>query len=297
MPERHESLSALATGSREVGGVPVLHEPLGTFARHAEITPTGLRFTGQISYEQWAAFGDTLWRLEEATRWCLGDWYLHGEAAFEEHAQALPNDQYRLGTLQQYAWVASRVKPNTRVKFSTLPWVHFREVSSLETPEQEELLRAAEEHGWTRRQLHEAVRAYKHQLKGGGEKKATPQNLSHVAREYQVELDQICSVLEPLVRSANDLSLERLHRQVKDAIRRVIEHCISNASQDSPDQSGDEGADTCAETKLIVGSDWAPEERGVEHVCPGCGGGMGEDEALCEYAADERIGMQEDEWP
>ena len=29
------------------------------------------------------------------------------------------------------------------------------------------------------------------------------------------------------------------------------------------------------------GSSYAPDERGVEHVCPGCGGGMGAREELC----------------
>ena len=49
--------------------------------------------------------------------------------------------------------------------------------------------------------------------------------------------------------------------------------------------------------EIIVGSDATPEQRGVEHVCPGCGGGMGEGEELCgscRYAADERAGMREE---
>lgn len=47
-------------------------------------------------------------------------------------------------------------------------------------------------------------------------------------------------------------------------------------------------------TKLVVGSDATPEERGVANICPGCGGGMGEHEescGSCRYAAHERAGM------
>ena len=223
--------NALSDGasSREAGSVPALHEQLYTFAQHAEITPTGLSFTGPISYEQWAAFGESLWRFEEASRWCLGDWYLHGEDAFEEHSQALPDDSYRLETLRQYAWVASRVGRNTRVTFCTLPWVHFREVASLERSEQEELLRAAQQNGWTRRELHDAVQAFKRELIRGSQprntRRADPQRLAHVVREYRLELDQIRSVMEPLVRMAHDSALENLHRAVKTAIKRLIDYC------------------------------------------------------------------------
>ena len=54
-----------------------------------------------------------------------------------------------------------------------------------------------------------------------------------------------------------------------------------------------------ARGELIIGSTYGPEERGIRHVCPSCGGGMGENEELCgscQYAADERIGRQEAAW-
>jgi hypothetical protein len=40
-------------------------------------------------------------------------------------------------------------------------------------------------------------------------------------------------------------------------------------------------------------SSYIPDERGVEHACSGCGGGMGAREELCgscPYVRDERLG-------
>ena len=47
--------------------------------------------------------------------------------------------------------------------------------------------------------------------------------------------------------------------------------------------------------QIILGSDATPEQRGITRVCPGCGGGMGEDDELCgscRYLVDERLGMR-----
>jgi hypothetical protein len=68
---------------------------------------------------------------------------------------------------------------------------------------------------------------------------ADPKRLAHVGREYQRQLDEIRSVLEPLVGMANDPDLVRLHRRAKDNIRLIIQHCERNACRDTSDQSPD----------------------------------------------------------
>ena len=64
-----------------------------------------------------------------------------------------------------------------------------------------------------------------------------------------------------------------------------IQYMAPYGAEDSPPQ-------------IMVGYDATPEQRGVEHICPGCDGGMGEGEELCgscRYAADEREGIQMDD--
>lgn len=48
--------------------------------------------------------------------------------------------------------------------------------------------------------------------------------------------------------------------------------------------------------EIVVGSGHSAGERGISHVCPNCGGGMGAGEDLCgscRYVRDERLGIQQ----
>ena len=76
--------------------------------------------------------------------------------------------------------------------------------------------------------------------------------------------------------------------------------CRSDAGT-SRDTLGHLGTSGCAPTRFSGltrspdRSNYTPAERGVEHVCPGCGGGMGEHEEVCgscRYAADGRARMR-----
>jgi len=234
-----------------------------------EIGPASLTFRRELGYDEWAAIGEVLQRLAGSVMWLLGDWLRFGEGKFAEYSQVLPELPWKLETLYSAVKVADRIPPGSRRPKSTvLTWSHFQAVAYLTGPERERLLDAAEKNEWSRSQLREAVRAYRRQLKGSsGERKATPQQLRHVAREYRLELDGIESVVEPLVMTTKDTSLERLHSGVKDAVQKVIEYCRRNARQECSERQtvGDTGNDV--QGSLAIG-----DESGIVRECPSCGG-------------------------
>jgi N6-adenosine-specific RNA methylase IME4 len=130
-----------------------------------EIGPVSLTFRREVDYEEWAAVGDVLQRLEGSMMWYLGDWLRYGDGAFAEYSQVVPELVWKKETLYKAVAVADRVEKSLRRPFSTvLTWSHFKVVAYLEPAVREELLDAAESSRWSTRQLAEAVRSYKREL-------------------------------------------------------------------------------------------------------------------------------------
>lgn len=89
-----------------------------------------LTFTPTATYDQWAAVGKTLRRIEGAVSWWLGDWWLHGERAYGDMASQEAKDAvldetgHAYDTVRVYAYVAERFKPDNR--FANLSYKHHQ---------------------------------------------------------------------------------------------------------------------------------------------------------------------------
>jgi hypothetical protein len=227
-----------------------------------------------VDYEEWAAFGPVLGAMHGASMWWIGDWIRCGEETHgEKYAQALEATGLSESRLQTAVWVAS-VFADENCRRRQLSFEHHHTVAGLSEPERERLLDAAEDHGWSRSRLREAVRAYKRELaRGNGTQTAAdPKRLAHVGREYKRQLDEIRSVVEPLVGMVNDSDLVRLHRRAKEAIQLIIEHCERTACRDSSDRLEEPHIDGPVQGRLALGSGATDEERGIASKCPSCGG-------------------------
>jgi hypothetical protein len=114
----------------------------------------------------WLEIGKQLEELHEtqsrrlsAVYWWVGDWLVFGEEHFgEEHSQALDEitANYRDETLRNMAWVASRIPRVSRL--TDLSWSKHQAAAALSAPDQEEVLNAAVEEGWSVNRIRDEVK-------------------------------------------------------------------------------------------------------------------------------------------
>ena len=122
----------------------------------------GLRLPRALPFPKWLAIGKQLSSLMNTSAWCLGDWLLYGENAFEgRYRDAVEQTSLDYQTLRNYAWVARAFCVSRRR--DTLSFGHHAEVAALPEPEQNFWLRKAEELSWSRNQLRREVRASLHE--------------------------------------------------------------------------------------------------------------------------------------
>ena len=120
----------------------------------------GLTLRPGMSFDDWQSVGETLYKMEHAILFWIGDFWLYGERTYgESAAQAAPTG-YALKTLQNAAWVADRIEPSRRRE--DLTWSHHCEVAALEPAKADELLSEAAAENWTRNDLRAEVRRVKH---------------------------------------------------------------------------------------------------------------------------------------
>ena len=120
--------------------------------------PVHLALPPGLAYARWEAIGRTLWAIEWARSWWLGDWLTYGEQAYgERHAQAEALAGYDYATLSGARWVCTRIPVGRRCR--TLSFAHHREVAALEPAEQARWLAAAAREGWSPRDLRAVLRA------------------------------------------------------------------------------------------------------------------------------------------
>lgn len=122
--------------------------------------PTALVLPSSLSYQQWSDLVGTLETMRRGHPWWYGDALNYGEAAYgERYTAALSATGNALQTLMNYAWVASRIPPEARRE--GLSWSAHRAVASLEAEQRDRILDEAEERGWGKQEVEEAVRALK----------------------------------------------------------------------------------------------------------------------------------------
>ena len=108
-----------------------------------------------------------------SSAWCLGDWLIYGETAFNgRYRDAIELTSLHYQTLRNYAWVARRFSLSRRR--DTLSFGHHTEVAALPESEQEYWLRKAEELAWTVKQLRHEVRTSLRERSTGDNSEVSP---------------------------------------------------------------------------------------------------------------------------
>jgi hypothetical protein len=122
------------------------------------IPRTGMQLPRNLPFEKWLVIGRQLSVVGTSSSWCLGDWLIYGEDAYDgRYRDAIEQTSLDYQTLRNYAWVARRF-PLSRRRDS-LSFGHHAEVAVLSAPEQDFWLRKAEDLGWSRNRLRREVRA------------------------------------------------------------------------------------------------------------------------------------------
>ena len=122
------------------------------------IPRTGMQLPRNLTFEKWLVIGRQLSVVGTSSSWCLGDWLIYGEDAYDgRYRDAIEQTSLDYQTLRNYAWVARRF-PLSRRRDS-LSFGHHAEVAVLPAPEQDFWLRKAEDLGWSRNRLRREVRA------------------------------------------------------------------------------------------------------------------------------------------
>jgi len=118
----------------------------------------GLQLPRQLSFDRWLSVGRRLSEIYSSSAWCLGDWLVYGEAAFEgRYREAIEQTALDYQTLRNYAWVVRRFCLSRRR--DGLSFGHHAEVAALPEVEQDFWLGKAEELGWPVKRLRREVRA------------------------------------------------------------------------------------------------------------------------------------------
>ncbi len=145
-----------------VDGTSAAHQPHATDAGVGQpgavaYGRVGLVLPPGVAYDRWEEIGRTLWAMEWARLWWLGDWLLYGEQAYgERQAQAEALAGYDYATLSGARWVCSRIPVEGRQP--TLSFAHHREVAGLAPAEQARWLAEAERAGWSVQELRAGLR-------------------------------------------------------------------------------------------------------------------------------------------
>jgi hypothetical protein len=134
----------------------VVGAPSGPETDRVLLPGTGLSLPPRLNFERWLGIGKMLSATHTSSAWCLGDWLVYGETAFNgRYREAIEETSLDYQTLRNYAWVARRFELSRRR--DNLSFGHHAEVAALPETEQDFWLRKAEDHGWSRNELRKQV--------------------------------------------------------------------------------------------------------------------------------------------
>lgn len=132
--------------------VPVKRDSRDIDLGPMRLTATGVEFLAAPTLEQWRAAMQWTKRCEGAVAWWLGDLVVNGENMFGEDASC----EYERETIRKFTWVAEKVQPSVRRK--ALSFTHHEKVAKLPHREQQKWLLAAEQHGWSAKELAKQIK-------------------------------------------------------------------------------------------------------------------------------------------
>ncbi len=120
-----------------------------------DFLPSAVRVQGRPPLDDWAGpLQFALW-CQRASPWWIGDLLNAGEAGFGEAFSQVCDGFVSADQLQRYESVARRVPPKNR--HPNLSWSSLAVVARLDVEQQSEMLRRAEENGWTSEELRRNV--------------------------------------------------------------------------------------------------------------------------------------------
>lgn len=121
------------------------------------ITPTGIQFHEELSFEEWDALGQKLAPVGKSIGFIIGDWINYGEKRWgDKYEEAILRTGMAYQTLRNYAYVARRVQLSCR--HDKLGFEHHYVVAKLKSPgEQEHWLGMAAKHGLGKRRLQKSI--------------------------------------------------------------------------------------------------------------------------------------------
>ena len=134
------------------------------------LTLTNAEFDDSMPFELWLKNGQKLCAAGGASMWWVGAWVNAGAKMYlkeidgsdyhlgdgAKYQRAMELSGYENDTLRAAAWVERSVPLCNRLH--TLSWSHHREVAHLEAGDQRKFLHMAQDQGWTRSQLRQAIR-------------------------------------------------------------------------------------------------------------------------------------------
>jgi hypothetical protein len=121
------------------------------------ITPTGLQFHQNLSFEEWNDLGQKLAPIGKSIGFIIGDWINYGETAYgEKYEEALAKTGLAYQTLMNFAYVARKVEISLRKE--NLDWYQHATVAKLKTDEEKRhWLDMAEQHDLSVRRLRKSI--------------------------------------------------------------------------------------------------------------------------------------------
>jgi hypothetical protein len=121
------------------------------------ITPTGIQFTEELSFDEWDALGQQIAPIGKSIGFIIGDWINYGESRWgSRYEEALERTGLAYTTLAHYAYVARRVQFCSRKQ--NLDYTIHATVAKLKDPEeQRHWLDMAEEHKLGKRRLQKSI--------------------------------------------------------------------------------------------------------------------------------------------
>jgi hypothetical protein len=156
-------------------------------------TPTGLVATGNATVYEWRDFGKQLRQVTGAVQWLIGDWLNYGETRYgEKYKEAIEATGYDYQTLANEKQISRRFELSRRRE--NLSWAHHAEVAGLRPDEMgDDLLKRAENEGWSVKELRKVVKEIKHGADEEEEKDDTPEGwfkFSFIPSDLPAELMQ-----------------------------------------------------------------------------------------------------------
>lgn len=121
------------------------------------ITPTGIQFNEELTFEEWDALGQKLAPIGKSIGFIIGDWINYGESRYgEKYEEALTRTGLAYQTLRQYAYVARKVEMYLR-KYNLDYYIHAT-VAKLKTDEEKQhWLDIADKHKLSVRRLRKSI--------------------------------------------------------------------------------------------------------------------------------------------